>query len=88
MDDIELKNIKLQFPHARSMSREDSNAQEEVVETERGNVVVAVQGNRSKPAIVTYHDLGLNCKLREFYCKILLFYEKISSRSRKIIVNF
>jgi hypothetical protein len=23
---------------------------------------VAVQGNRSKPAILTYHDLGLNCK--------------------------
>lgn len=60
MDDIELKNIKLQFPSARSMSREDSNAQEEVVETDRGNIVVAVQGNRNKPAILTYHDLGLN----------------------------
>lgn len=70
MDDIELKNIKLQFPHARSMSREDSNAQEEIVETDRGNVVVAVQGNRNKPAILTYHDLGLNCKYDIGYIRI------------------
>ncbi|CAH0547385.1 unnamed protein product [Brassicogethes aeneus] len=60
MDDIELKNIQLQFPSARSLSRDDSSAQEEVVETDRGNLVVAVQGSRNKPAILTYHDLGLN----------------------------
>ncbi|KAJ8975578.1 hypothetical protein NQ317_013080 [Molorchus minor] len=60
MDDIELKNIQLQFPSARSLSRDDSTAQEEVVETDRGNIVVAVQGSKNKPAIVTYHDLGLN----------------------------
>lgn len=62
MDDIELKNIQLQFPSARSLSRDDSSGQEEVVETDRGNVVVGVQGCRTKPAIITYHDLGLNCK--------------------------
>lgn len=61
MDDIELKNIQLQFPSARSLSRDDSSAQEEIVETDRGNLVVAVQGSRNKPAILTYHDLGLNC---------------------------
>lgn len=60
MDDIELKNIQLQFPAVRSMSRDDSVAHEETVETDRGPIVVAVQGNRSKPAIITYHDLGLN----------------------------
>ncbi|XP_072400114.1 protein NDRG3 isoform X3 [Diabrotica undecimpunctata] len=60
MDDIELKNIQLQFPTARSLSRDDSSVMEEVVETDRGNVVVAVQGSRNKPAILTYHDLGLN----------------------------
>uniref|UniRef100_A0AAR5PA91 Protein NDRG3 n=1 Tax=Dendroctonus ponderosae TaxID=77166 RepID=A0AAR5PA91_DENPD len=81
MDDIELKNIKLQFPHARSMSREDSNAQEEVVETERGNVVVAVQGNRSKPAIVTYHDLGLN-----YISNFQAFFNYIDMRA--LIENF
>lgn len=62
MDDIELKNIQLQFPSSRSLSRDDSSVQEEVVETDRGNIVVAIQGCRNKPAIITYHDLGLNCK--------------------------
>ncbi|KAK4877342.1 hypothetical protein RN001_009848 [Aquatica leii] len=60
MDDIELKNIQLQFPSARSLSRGDSTAHEETVETDRGSIVVAVQGSRNKPAILTYHDLGLN----------------------------
>ncbi|GJQ76854.1 hypothetical protein Trydic_g15060 [Trypoxylus dichotomus] len=60
MDDIELKNIQLQFPSTRSMSRDDSSAHEETVETDRGPITVAVQGLKSKPAIITYHDLGLN----------------------------
>lgn len=64
MDDIELKNIQLQFPSVRSLSRDDSSVMEEVVETDRGNLVVAIQGSRNKPAILTYHDLGLNCTWR------------------------
>ncbi|XP_022920315.1 protein NDRG3 isoform X1 [Onthophagus taurus] len=60
MDDIELKNIQLQFPTTRSMSRDDSTAVEETVETDRGPITVAVQGCKTKPAIITYHDLGLN----------------------------
>jgi len=60
MDDIELRNIQLQFPSARSLSRDDPSVEEVRVETDRGSVLVAVQGNRSKPAILTYHDLGLN----------------------------
>ncbi|XP_063244988.1 protein NDRG3 isoform X2 [Bacillus rossius redtenbacheri] len=60
MDDIELKNIQLQFPQARTLARGDSSALEERVETARGSVLVAVQGNRNRPAILTYHDLGLN----------------------------
>lgn len=60
MDDIELKNIQLQFPSARSLSRDDSTMHEELIETDRGSIVVAVQGSRNKPAILTYHDLGLN----------------------------
>lgn len=81
MDDIELKNIKLQFPHARSMSRQDSNAQEEIVETDRGNIVVAVQGNRNKPAILTYHDLGLN-----YVSNFQAFFNYIDMRA--LIENF
>ena len=36
--------------------------QEERVETPRGTILVAVQGDRSKPAVLTFHDLGLNRK--------------------------
>jgi hypothetical protein len=64
MDDIDLKNIQLQFPNARTFSKDDSSVVEERVETGRGSVLVAVKGNRSKPAILTYHDLGLNCEYK------------------------
>ncbi|XP_076231636.1 misexpression suppressor of KSR 2 isoform X2 [Calliopsis andreniformis] len=60
MDDIELKNIQLQFPALRYLSRDDSSVREERVETDKGSILVAIQGNRAKPAILTYHDLGLN----------------------------
>ncbi|XP_020278867.1 protein NDRG3 isoform X2 [Pseudomyrmex gracilis] len=60
MDDIELKNIQLQFPALRYLSRDDASVREERVETDKGSLLVAVQGNRAKPAILTYHDLGLN----------------------------
>nr|XP_034195991.1 protein NDRG3 isoform X2 [Osmia lignaria] len=60
MDDIELKNIQLQFPALRYLSRDDNSVREERVETDKGSLLVAVQGNRAKPAILTYHDLGLN----------------------------
>ncbi|XP_026314174.1 protein NDRG3-like isoform X2 [Hyposmocoma kahamanoa] len=59
MDDIELKNIQLQFPSARRFSGEGGCA-ETRVRTDRGDILVAVQGDRAKPAIITYHDLGLN----------------------------
>ncbi|XP_078052467.1 misexpression suppressor of KSR 2 isoform X3 [Augochlora pura] len=60
MDDIELKNIQLQFPALRYLSRDDSSVREERVETDKGSLLVAVQGNRAKPGILTFHDLGLN----------------------------
>ncbi|KAF4527329.1 hypothetical protein B566_EDAN001106 [Ephemera danica] len=60
MDDIELKNIQLQFPAARTLVRDDSNVAEERVLTEKGSILIAVQGDRRKPAILTYHDIGLN----------------------------
>lgn len=62
MDEVELKNIQLSFPSTRSLSRGEGFV-EERVETNLGSLLVAVQGDRSKPAILTYHDLGLNCKL-------------------------
>lgn len=32
------------------------------VPTDNGTIMVAVHGDTSKPAILTYHDLGVNCK--------------------------
>lgn len=32
------------------------------VETSYGNIQVAIQGDRTKPAIFTFHDIGLNRK--------------------------
>ncbi|XP_021955627.1 protein NDRG3 isoform X2 [Folsomia candida] len=60
MDEVELKNIQLSFPSTRSLARGEGIASEERVETNLGSLLVAVQGDRSKPAILTYHDLGLN----------------------------
>ncbi|XP_023290339.1 protein NDRG3 isoform X2 [Orussus abietinus] len=60
MDDIELKNIQLQFPALRYLTRDDGSVREERVETDKGSLLVARQGNRARPAILTYHDLGLN----------------------------
>lgn len=34
--------------------------QEDDVETTYGTLRVIIQGDRSKPAILTYHDIGLN----------------------------
>ncbi|XP_023233367.1 protein NDRG3-like isoform X1 [Centruroides sculpturatus] len=60
MDDIELKNIESRQPLMRSLSRSDSYTQEDKVDTPFGTMTVAVQGERNRPAIVTYHDIGLN----------------------------
>lgn len=61
MDDVELKSIHLQFPTSLRLSNLEG-ATEQRVRTDRGDLVVAVQGDRAKPAILTYHDLGVNCK--------------------------
>jgi len=62
MDEVELKNIQLSFPSARTLSRGQGLSTEERIETKFGSILVGIQGDRSKPAIVTYHDIGLNCK--------------------------
>lgn len=60
MDDIELRSVQLQFPNARGSILEA--CEQRRVPTDKGDIHVAIQGDTSKPAIVTYHDLGLNCK--------------------------
>ncbi|XP_045464884.1 protein NDRG3 isoform X2 [Harmonia axyridis] len=81
MDDIELKNIQLHFPASRTLSRIAETMQEEMVETDRGTVMVATQGYRNKPAIVTYHDLGLN-----YLSSFQAFFNYIDMRA--LIENF
>ena len=59
IDDVELRNVALQSPLNRTLVKDEAYS-EETVETEHGTVTVAIKGDRSKPAILTYHDLGLN----------------------------
>lgn len=58
-DDVELRTVALASPLNRTMVK-DAAYTEETVETPQGKVLVAWAGDRRKPAIVTYHDLGLN----------------------------
>jgi hypothetical protein len=50
--------------------------QEHIIRTSHGSVSVAVYGDQDKPALITYPDLGLNCKFNGFcvlYIKPLTF---------------
>lgn len=57
--DDDLKSVQLHFPSDRRL-QSDGACVEERVRTARGDLLVAVKGDRRKPAIITYHDLGLN----------------------------
>ncbi|XP_049288731.1 protein NDRG3 isoform X8 [Anopheles funestus] len=58
MDDIELRSVQLQYPNQRGSIVGSCDLRR--VPTDKGDILVAVQGDTTKPAIVTYHDLGLN----------------------------
>lgn len=60
MDDVELRSVQLQFPHSRGSLEGTCDIRR--VTTDKGELTVAVQGDTRKPAILTYHDLGLNCE--------------------------
>lgn len=65
LDDIELRTVNLQAPMICSLNRTaeiGGCVDEVIVETDRGTLLVAIQGDRRKPAILTYHDIGLNCE--------------------------
>lgn len=55
----ELKSVQLHFPSEKRLLS-DGACVEQRVSTARGELLVAVRGDRSKKAIITYHDLGLN----------------------------
>lgn len=43
--------------------------QEHIIRTSHGTVSVAVFGDLGKPALITYPDVGLNCKLNTAYAR-------------------
>ncbi|XP_050354389.1 protein NDRG3-like [Nymphalis io] len=55
----DLKSVQLHYPSDRRL-QSDGACVEERVRTSRGDILVAVRGDRNKRAIITYHDLGLN----------------------------
>lgn len=61
LDDIELRSVQLQ----QSQSRDSISSACDIrrVPTDKGEISVAIQGDTTKPAILTLHDLGLNCEL-------------------------
>ncbi|XP_001648892.2 protein NDRG3 isoform X3 [Aedes aegypti] len=58
MDDIELRSVQMQYPNQRGSIVGQCDLRR--VPTDKGDILVAVQGDTTKPGIVTYHDLGLN----------------------------
>lgn len=69
LDDIELRSVQLQQSHSRESISNACDLRR--VPTDKGDVLVAIQGDISKPAILTLHDLGLNCEL--FYHTVTCF---------------
>ena len=59
VDEVELQSVRLANPPIRTMAK-DVAYKEEIIQTSKGSVTVACKGDRSKPAMLTYHDLGLN----------------------------
>uniref|UniRef100_A0A0K8TQA3 Protein ndrg3-like isoform x2 n=1 Tax=Tabanus bromius TaxID=304241 RepID=A0A0K8TQA3_TABBR len=58
MDDIELRSVQLQFPNSHGSITDACDLRR--VPTDKGDILVAIQGDLTKPPILTYHDLGLN----------------------------
>jgi len=59
VDEVELQSVRLSNPAVRTMAK-DIAYTEEIIQTSKGSVTVAWKGDRAKPAMLTYHDLGLN----------------------------
>ena len=58
-DEVELQSVRLATPVNRALAKDEAYT-EEIVCTAKGNLTVAWKGDRTKPAMLTFHDLGLN----------------------------
>lgn len=88
MDDIELRSVQLQFSNGRGSLSGICDIRRVV--TDKGEVSVAIQGDTTKPAILTYHDLGLNCKYhsnKKLKKKLNLFIYFIFIYLKKVILT-
>uniref|UniRef100_A0A0L8I068 Protein NDRG3 n=1 Tax=Octopus bimaculoides TaxID=37653 RepID=A0A0L8I068_OCTBM len=72
LTDIELSSVHATKPKSTGLVNDATSIvlQEEDVETPCGNIRVAIQGDRAKPAILTFHDIGLN---RKIYITLAIF---------------
>ena len=68
-DDVELQSVALKTPLNRTLAKQDNEVfgsggfggmTDEIVQTSHGEFLVSWKGERSRPALVTFHDLGLN----------------------------
>ena len=68
-DDVELQSVSLKTPLNRSLTTNKSKElssdgfngmTDEIVSTSHGEFLVSWKGDRSKPAMLMFHDLGLN----------------------------
>ena len=68
-DDVELQTVALKAPLNRKLAKEENGCldgrgfagmTDELVQTSHGEFLVSWKGEQSKPALVTFHDLGLN----------------------------
>lgn len=63
LHDIELSNINVCSPQARSLSLNDENLSFDQLDTKFGQMYIYRQGcefNKLRPILITYHDIGLN----------------------------
>ncbi|XP_065561534.1 protein NDRG3-like isoform X2 [Artemia franciscana] len=56
----EIISLEVMKPRGKSLEKKKYKYDEVYVGTQWAEVLVAIQGDRRKPALMTYHDLGLN----------------------------
>lgn len=86
LDDIELRSVQLQQSHSRDSISNSCDIHS--IPTDKGDLTVAVQGDLSKPAILTLHDLGLNCNILYLNIRVLNRKKSIISCIQFLILNF
>ncbi|KAK2708709.1 hypothetical protein QYM36_014348 [Artemia franciscana] len=64
----EIISLEVMKPRGKSLEKKKYKYDEVYVGTQWAEVLVAIQGDRRKPALMTYHDLGLNLTALTIFC--------------------